>query len=111
MEREHDKLRRELSARLGAARAWEAEIASYYLQARGLGLIPNQEPLPAAWTLDKYVMELQRVPALVRSMDLPDIQEGTNEAAAAEFTRVVNAEDQLAQEVGSIRRRLDKLQQ
>lgn len=111
VEREHDQLRRELDARLGAARAWEAEVASYYLQARGLGLIPSQEPLPIDWTLDKYVMELQRVPASVRSMDLPDIQEGTNEAAATEFTRIVSEEDRLAQELGSIRRRLDKLQQ
>lgn len=110
-EREHERLRRELDARLNAARAWAAEVESYYLQARGLGLLPGSEPPAAGWSLDKYLLELQRVPALVRAMDIPDVQEGTNEAAAVEFNRVVNEEDQLAQETGSIRRRLDKIEQ
>lgn len=57
------------------------------------------------------MLELQKVPTLVRAMDVPDVQEGTNEAAAIEFNRVVNEEDQLAQEIGSIRRRLDKIEQ
>lgn len=110
-EREHDRVRRELEARLAAAAAWEAEIESYYLQARGLGLLPNSEAPAPNWPLEKYVLELQRVPTLVRAMDIPDVQEGTNESAAAEFNRVVNDEDQLAQQVGSLRRRLDKVEQ
>jgi hypothetical protein len=44
-------------------------------------------------------------------MDIPDVQEGTNEAAAVELNHVVSDEDQLAQETGSIRRRLDKVEQ
>jgi len=111
LEREHDRLRRELEARLGAARAWEAEVESYYLQARGLALLPDSQPPASDWPLDKYILELQKVPALVRAMDIPEVQEGTNEAAATEFNRVVNEEDQLAQEIGSIRRRLDKIEQ
>jgi predicted nucleic acid-binding Zn-ribbon protein len=110
-EREHERLRRELDARLNAARAWAAEVESYYLQARGLGLLPDSEPPAPGWSLDRYMLELQKVPALVRAMDIPDVQEGTNEAAAIEFNRVVNEEDQLAQEIGSIRRRLDKIEQ
>ena len=110
-EREHDRLRRELEARLAAARAWEAEIESYFLQARGLGLLPDSQPPAPDWPLEKYMLELQKVPELVRKMDIPDIREGTNEAAATEFTRVVNEEDALAQEVGSLRRRLDKIEQ
>jgi hypothetical protein len=110
-EREHDRLRRELEARLAAARAWEAEIESYYLQARGLGLLPDSQPPAADWPLEKYMLELRKVPELVRTMDIPDIREGTNEAGAEEFTRVVNEEDALAQEIGSLRRRLDKIEQ
>ena len=110
-EREHDRLRRELEARLAAATAWEAEIESYYLQARGLGLLPDSQPPAAAWPLDKYMLELRKVPELVRTMDLPDVREGTNEAAVTEYARVVNEEDNLAQEIGSLRRRLDKIEQ
>ena len=110
-EREHDRLRRELTARLNAAHAWEAEVQSYYLQARGLGLLPGSEPPQATWSLDKYVLELRKVPAYVRALDIPEVQEGTNEAAAVEFTRVANEEDELAQEAGSIRRRLEKIEQ
>jgi len=104
-------LRRELDARLNAARAWETEVESYYLQARGLGLLAGSEPHVAGWSLDKYILELRRVPALVKAMDIPDVQEGTNEAAAVELNHVVSDEDQLAQETGSIRRRLDKVEQ
>lgn len=110
-EREHDRLRRELEARLAAARAWEAEIEGYYLQARGLGLLPHSEPPAGSWPLEKYMLELRKVPELVRSMDIPDVQEGTNEAAVEEFTRVVREEDSVAQEIGSLRRRLDKIEQ
>ena len=111
LEREFERVRRELDARLNAARAWETEVESYYLQARGLGLLAGSEPHVAGWSLDKYILELRRVPALVKAMDIPDVQEGTNEAAAAELNRVVSDEDQLAQETGSIRRRLDKVEQ
>lgn len=109
--KEHDRLKRELDARLTAARSWEAEVESYYLQAQGLGLLP-QAPAPERdWTLDKYIMELQKVPGAVRTMDLPDIQQGTNEASVRELTNAINEEDRLGQELGSIRRRLGKLDQ
>jgi hypothetical protein len=104
-------LRRELEARLAAAKAWEAEVESYYLQARGLGLLPDSEAIAPSWSLEKYILELRKVPTLVQSMDIPDVKEGTNEAAAVEFSRVANEEDQLAQETGLIRRRLDKVEQ
>jgi predicted nucleic acid-binding Zn-ribbon protein len=110
-EREHEQLRRELEARLAAARAWEAEVESFYLQARGLGLLADSPSPDPAWSLDKYVLELQKVPTSVERMDLPDVKEGTNEAAAADLTQIVNEEDRLAQELGSIRRRLGKLDQ
>jgi Protein of unknown function (DUF3732) len=111
LEREHDRVRRELDARLSAARAWEAEVESYYLQARALGLLPDSPPPEAGWLLDKYILELQKVPETVRTMDIPDIREGTSEAAVTELTRLINEEDQLGQEIGPIRRRLGKLDQ
>jgi hypothetical protein len=111
LEREHERLRRELEARLAAAKAWEAEVESYYLQARGLGLLPDSEAIAPNWSLEKYMLELRKVPALVQSMDIPDVKAGTNEAAAVEFSRVANEEDQLAQETGLVRRRLDKVEQ
>jgi hypothetical protein len=111
LEREHERLRRELEARLAAAKAWEAEVESYYLQARGLGLLPDSEVSTPSWSLEKYILELRKVPSLIQSMDIPDVKEGTNEAASVEFSRVANEEDQLAQETGLIRRRLDKVEQ
>lgn len=110
-EREHDRLQRELDARLTAARAWEAEVESYYLQARTLGLLPNSQSPGASWSLDKFILELQKIPSRVRSMDIPEIPEGTSEAAATELARIVDEEDRLAQEIGSVRRRLEKLEQ
>jgi hypothetical protein len=110
-EREHERLRRELDARLTAARAWEAEVESYYLQARALGLLPDSPPPEAGWILDKYILELQKVPGIIRTLDIPDIREGTSEAAVTELTSLINEEDQLGQEIGSIRRRLSKLDQ
>lgn len=110
-EREHDRLQRELDARLSAARSWESEIESYYLQARSLGLLPDSTPHEAGWPLDKYMLELQKVPETIKTMDIPDIKEGTSAAAANELTLLINEEDRLAQEIGSIRRRLGKLDQ
>ena len=110
-EREYDKLRRELEARTTAARAWEAEVESYYLQAKGLGLLADSPSPGPAWGLDKYLLELRRVPDSVRQMDLPEVREGTHEAATGEFVRVAAEEDQLAQDTGSLKRRLDKIDQ
>jgi hypothetical protein len=110
-EREYDKLRRELEARTTAARAWEAEVESYYLQAKGLGLLADAPSPGPNWGLAKYLLELGRVPDSVRQMDLPEVREGTNEAASGEFLRVAAEEDQLAQDTGSLKRRLDKIEQ
>jgi Protein of unknown function (DUF3732) len=110
-EREYDKLRRELEARTTAARAWEAEVESYYLQAKGLGLLADAPSPGADWGLDKYLLELRHVPDSVRQMDLPEVREGTNEAASGEFIRVAAEEDQLAQDTGSLKRRLDRIEQ
>ncbi len=81
------------------------------MQARTLGLLPDSLPPEAGWLLDKYILELQKVPETVRKMDLPDIKEGTGETAVKELTGLVNEEDRLGQEMGSIRRRLGKLDQ
>ncbi len=110
-EREHERLRRELDARLNAARVWEAEVEGYYLQAQGLGLLPNSPAPETNWTLEKYILELQKVPQTVETMDLPDVEKGTNEAAVMELTAIINEEDRLGQEIGSMRRRLSKLDQ
>ena len=110
-EREFERLRRQLDARLEAARAWEAEVEAHYLQARGLGLLPDSQPPAPDWKLDKYIIELRKVPDTVKAMDLPDVQQGTNEAAVKELTNLVNEEDHLGQDIGSIRRRLSKLDQ
>lgn len=110
-DREYERLRRELDARQNAARAWEAEVEGYYLQAKALGLLPGSPSSQEGWSLDKYMLELQKVPEMVRTMDLPDVQEGTGESAVTELTRLINEEDALGQEIGSIRRRLDKLDQ
>jgi uncharacterized protein YceH (UPF0502 family) len=108
-EREYDRLKRELDARLSAARAWEAEIESFYLQAQSLGLAPSEQQ--QNWSLDRFLLELKKIPELVKRMDLPDIREGTNDAASRQLSVVIAEEDRLASELGSVRRRLDKLDQ
>jgi hypothetical protein len=110
-DRECERLRRELDARLNAAHAWEAEVESYYLQARGLGLLPNTPSPEQGWPMEKYISELRKVPETVRTLDLPDIQQGTNEAAVKNLTALINEEDFIGQNIGSIRRRLGKLDQ
>jgi energy-coupling factor transporter ATP-binding protein EcfA2 len=110
-EREYDKLRKELETRTTAARAWEAEVESYYLQAKGLGLLADAPSPGPDWGLDKFLLELRRVPDSVRQMDLPEVREGTNEAASGEFVRVAAEEDQFAQDTGSLKRRLDRIDQ
>ncbi len=111
IEKEHQRLQRELEARLTAARSWESEVSSYYLQARSLGLLPDSQPPQPTWALDRYVHELEKVRTRVGTMDIPDVPEGASEAASVELTRIVDEEDQLAQGIGSLRRRLDKLEQ
>ena len=109
--KEHDKLQRELDARLGAAKAWEAEIESYYLQAKALGLLPNAPNPDATWNLDRFVLELQPVPDNVKNFDIPEIKEGTGEEAVAQLTEILGKEDHLARQIGGVRQRLSKLDQ
>ncbi len=93
LEREYDRVKRELDARLNAASVWEAEVEGYYLQARSLGLLAGSPAYETGWPLDKYVLELQKIPQAVQNMDLPDIKEGTGESAAAELSSLINEED------------------
>ncbi len=109
--KEHDKLRRELDARLDAARAWEAEVESYYLQAKALGLLPNSPNPDASWNLNRYVLELKAVPDNVKRLDIPEIKEGTSEEAVMQLTQILGEEDRLARQIGSVRQRLSKLDQ
>ena len=109
--KEHDRLRRELDARLEAAKAWEAEIESYYLQAKALGLLPDAPDPDSTWNLDRYVLELQPVPESVKEVDIPEIKEGTGEAAVASLTKILGEEDHLARQIGRVRQRLSKLDQ
>ena len=109
--KEHDRLRRELDARLGAAKAWEAEIESYYLQAKALGLLPDAPNPDSTWTLDRFVLELQSVPDNVKKLDIPDIKEGTGEEAVTQLTKILREEDRLARQMGAVRQRLSKLDQ
>jgi hypothetical protein len=111
VEREHERVKRELDARVNAAKSFEAEIQRYYLQSRSLGLLPDS-PVPIeGWSLEKYLLELKKVPENVKTMDLPDVQEGTGESSAVELRAIINEEDKLGQEVGSMRRRFEKLDQ
>ncbi len=109
--KEHDKSRRELDARLDAAKVWEAEIQAYYLQTKAFGLLPNAPNPDATWNLDRYVIELQPVPDNVKNFDIPEIQEGTSEEAAAQLTEILGEEDRLARQIGAVRQRLSKLDQ
>ncbi len=109
--KEHDKLRRELDARLQAAKAWEAEIESYYLQAKALGLLPDAPNPDATWNLDRFVLELQPVPDNVKKLDIPEIKAGTGEEAVTQLTEILGEEDRLARQMGAVRQRLSKLDQ
>jgi len=60
--------------------------------------------------VEKYILELQKCLRLSARWIFPDVRKAQR-AAATEFNRVVNEEDRLAQDIGSIRRRLDKIEQ
>jgi predicted nucleic acid-binding Zn-ribbon protein len=109
--KEYEKLKRELNARLDAAKAWEAEIETYYLQAKALGLLPNSTYPDATWNLDRFVLELSPLPDSVKNLDIPEVKEGTGEEAATQLTALVGEEDNLARQIGSVRQRLSKLDQ
>lgn len=109
--REHDKLQRELDARLSAAKTWEAEVGGYYLHAKALGLLPNSQNPDASWRLEDYVLALKPLPDDVRRLDIPEIKEGTSEEAVKQLTQILGEEDRLALQIGSLRQRLSKLDQ
>ena len=109
--KEHNRSQLELKARLDAAKAWEAEIESYYLHAKTLGLLPNAPNPDATWNLDRFVLELQPVPYNVKNFDIPEIKEGTGEEAVAQLTKILGEEDRLARQIGGVRQRLSKLDQ
>jgi len=109
-EKEYEKSKRELDARLSAARVWEAEIESYYMQARSYGLLSGANA-SANWSLDDYILELKKVPELVSKLDIPDVHEGANEGGVNDLTQLINEEDNIAQEMGRFRRRLEKIDQ
>ncbi|RXK82170.1 DUF3732 domain-containing protein [Chlorobaculum sp. 24CR] len=109
--KEYEKLKRELNARLDAAKAWEAEIESYYLQAKALGLLPDSPYPDMTWNLDRFVHELLPLPDNVKNLDIPEIKEGTSEEAVTQLTELLGEEDSLARQIGSVRQRLSKLDQ
>ena len=109
--KEHEKLRRELDARLDAAKAWEAEVESYYLQAKALGLLPNSPNPDESWNLDRFVIELKPIPDNIKTLDIPEIKEGTSEEAVVQLTQIIGEEDRLARQIGLVRQRLSKLDQ
>jgi len=109
--KEHEKLRRELDARLDAAKAWEAEVESYYLQAKALGLLPNSPNPDESWNLDRFVIELKPIPDNIKTFDIPEIKEGTSEEAVVQLTQIIGEEDRLARQIGLVRQRLSKLDQ
>jgi hypothetical protein len=59
-----------------------SKLSGRYLQARGLGLLANSEPHPAGWSLDKYILELRKVPTLVQA---PVVIEGTDRSVITGF--------------------------
>jgi len=111
LERELDRLNRELDLRVQAAKAWEAEIAAFYLQARSLGLLPGSDAPEKSWQLERFMRELRQVPINIRSLDLPNIPPGTGDAAASQLARLVADEDSISGDIGRLRRRLSQVVQ
>jgi hypothetical protein len=100
VEKEHEKTKREL----------DAEIESYYMQARSYGLISGDDA-SSGWSFDDYILALKKVPELVSKLDIPDLNEGANEGGVCDLTQLINDEDEIAQEIGRFRRRLEKIDQ
>jgi len=111
LEREHERLSRELQARQNAKNSWAAEIESYYLQALSLGILPESPSPNSDWNLDKYLIELQKLPGSIRKLDIPDMKEGTNEAAIKELNELIAEEDRVLLSLNTAKTRLGKIEQ
>ena len=110
LEKIYEKQNKEYEARVSASKSWEGEIESFFLQALALGLISRPQEQNKNWSVAKYILELQKIPEIVRELDLPDVKEGTGEEAANDLNNLINEEDGFAKEISSLTSRLSKIE-
>ena len=103
------RVQRDLETLLNTNRVWEAEIQSYYLQAKEYGLISNSSESTETWTTEDYIHALRKVPAAIERIGIPKISDESISTAAKEIAKLIRQEDELSRQIGSRRRRLTKI--
>lgn len=103
------RVQRDLETLLNTNRVWEAEIQSYYLQAKEYGLISNSSESTETWKTEDYIHALRNVPAAIERIGIPKISDEAISTAAKEIAKLIRQEDELSRQIGSRRRRLTKI--
>ena len=109
LEADARKVKHKLNTVTDANKAWEAEIQSYYIQAREYGLLRESPDPREDWSPEKYIRELRKVPDEIESLEIPRVSADSITKAANEIADLIRQEDWLTQEVGTRRRRLSKI--
>ncbi len=108
-EAELRKLERELNELRRANKVWEAEIESYYLQAREYGLVQEAGTSTDGWSTERYISELRVVPSTIETQDIPKISDEAISSTSREIADLIRDEDKLSYQIGLHRRRLTKI--
>lgn len=109
LEAEARKVQHKFNTLADANKAWEAEIQSYYIQAKEYGLLRESPDPREDWSPEKYIRELRKVPDEIKSLEIPRVSADSITKAASEIADLIRQEDWLTREVGTRRRRLSKI--
>ena len=109
LETQARRIQRDLETLRNANRIWEAEIQSYYSQAKEYGLITEPSDATGNWSIENYIAELQKVPLEVENIDIPKVSDEAIANAAKEIAGLIHQEDELSRQIGLRRRRLTKI--
>ena len=109
LEAQARRIQRDLYTLRNANRVWEAEIQSYYLQAKEYGIISGEPGKTDSWSIRDYISELKKVPPAIETLDIPRVSDEAIGSAAKEIADLIRQEDELSRQIGIRRRRLTKI--
>ncbi|BCX48583.1 AYP/GTP-binding protein [Haloferula helveola] len=109
LERQYARVRREHEKRTRAVDAWSAEVQSFYFQAKEVGLLMGSPEPEDGWRLERYLVELRKVPDNLKELNLPDVPEGATENAVEVLRRTIATDEEHTRRIGDLRRRLAQL--
>jgi len=109
LEAQARRVQRDLETLFNANHVWEAEIQSYYLQAKEYGLVSNPPESTMKWSTEDYIHALRSVPIAIETLGIPKVSDQAVSTAAKEIAELIRQEDELSRQIGIRRRRLTKI--